>query len=71
MNRGTIVEVRDLFAVALPARLKFLKPTARQAAAISDMVRRLAMANPHVHFRLEGADRTRSTGRRMAICGRA
>ena len=57
MNRGTIVEVRDLFA-AVPARLKFLKTDRAEAAAISDVVRRLAMANPHVHFRLEGADRT-------------
>jgi DNA mismatch repair protein MutL len=56
MNRGTIVEVRDLFA-ALPARLKFLKSDRAEAAAVTDVVRRLAMANPHVHFVLDGADR--------------
>lgn len=57
MNRGTIVEVRDLFA-ALPARLKFLKSDRAEAAAITDVVRRLAMANPEVHFVLEGTDRS-------------
>src|SRR5690606_39864071 len=57
MNRGTIVEVRDLFA-ALPARLKFLKSVRAEAAAITDVVRRLAMANPDVHFVLDGTDRS-------------
>jgi DNA mismatch repair protein MutL len=57
MNRGTIVEVRDLFA-SLPARLKFLKSDRAEAVAISDVVRRLAMANPGVHFVLEGSDRS-------------
>jgi len=57
MNRGTIVEVRDLFA-NVPARRKFLKTDRAEAAAIADTVRRLAMANPGVHFLLDGADRT-------------
>jgi DNA mismatch repair protein MutL len=57
MNRGTIVEVKDLFA-AVPARLKFLKSERAEAAAITDVVKRLAMANPDVHFVLDGADRT-------------
>jgi DNA mismatch repair protein MutL len=56
MNRGTVVEVRSLFA-AVPARLKFLKTERAEAAAITDAVRRLAMANPHVHVVLEGSDR--------------
>ena len=59
MNRGTIVEVRDLFA-ALPARLKFLKSDRAEAAAITDVVKRLAMANPQVHFVLDGTDRSAS-----------
>jgi DNA mismatch repair protein MutL len=59
MNRGTIVDVRDLFA-AVPARLKFLKSDRAEAAAITDVVRRLAMANPHVHFVLDGPDRSAS-----------
>ncbi|MDP1730702.1 MAG: DNA mismatch repair endonuclease MutL [Devosia sp.] len=57
MNQGTIVEMRDLFA-AVPARLKFLKSDRAEAAAITDAVRRLAMANPEVHFLLEGSDRS-------------
>ena len=59
MNRGTIVEVRDLFA-NVPARLKFLKSERAEAAAITDIVRRLAMANPGVQFTLAGSDRTSS-----------
>ena len=57
MNRGTIVTVRDLFA-RRPARLKFLKTERAEAAAITDVVRRLAMANPGVQFVLEGSDRS-------------
>ena len=57
MNRGTIVEVRDLFA-HLPARRKFLKSERAEGAAITDVARRLAMANPEVHFVLSGTDRT-------------
>ena len=57
MNRGTIVEVRDLFA-NVPARRKFLKTERSEAAAITDAVKRLAMANPHVQIILDGPDRT-------------
>ncbi len=57
MNRGTIVEVKNLFA-NVPARLKFLKTDRAEAAAITDVVKRLAMANPDVHFLLNGSDRT-------------
>ena len=59
MNRGTIVEVRELFA-NVPARRKFLKSERAEAAAVTDIVKRLAMANPGVQFVLEGADRTAS-----------
>jgi len=59
MNRGTIVEVRELFG-NVPARRKFLKTERSEAGAITDMVKRLAMANPHVQFVLDGADRTPS-----------
>ncbi len=59
MNQGTIVEVRDLFA-GVPARLKFLKSDRAEAAAVADVVRRLAMANPAVHFVLDGSDRSPS-----------
>ncbi|MGV3490775.1 MAG: DNA mismatch repair endonuclease MutL [Devosia sp.] len=57
MNRGTIVEVKELFA-GVPARLKFLKSDRAEAAAVADVVKRLAMANPQVHFVLDGADRS-------------
>ena len=57
MNRGTIVEVRDLFA-GVPARLKFLKSDRAEAGAVADVVKRLAMANPDVHFVLDGSDRS-------------
>ncbi len=50
-NRGTIVELRDLFH-ATPARLKFMRTDRAEARAISDVVRRLAMAEPHVGFTL-------------------
>lgn len=59
MNRGTVIEVRDLF-VQVPARRKFLKSARAEGAAITDVVKRLAMANPQVHFVLEGTDRTAS-----------
>ncbi len=55
-NPGTIVEVENLFA-AVPARLKFLKTDRAEAAAITDTVKRLAMANPQVQFVLDGPDR--------------
>lgn len=56
-NRGTVVEVRDLF-FATPARLKFMKSEKAEASAISDVVRRMAIAFPHVRFVLSGSDRT-------------
>ena len=46
---GTRIEVRDLFH-ATPARLKFLKSERSESLAISDIVKRLAMANPGVGF---------------------
>ena len=56
-NRGTRVEVRDLF-FATPARLKFLKSDRAEAAAITEIVKRLALARPDVRFSLSGADRS-------------
>ncbi len=57
MNQGTIIEMRDLFA-AIPARLKFLKSDRSETGAITDVVKRLAMANPEVAFSLSGSDRS-------------
>lgn len=49
MNFGTIVEVRDLF-FAVPGRLKFMKSERAEHTAILDVVRRMALAFPHIHF---------------------
>lgn len=55
-NRGTTVEVRDLF-FATPARLKFLKGERAEGSAITETVRRIAIAFPSVRFVLSGPDR--------------
>ena len=54
---GTRVEVRDLF-YATPARLKFMKSERVEAAAIADMVKRLALARPEIAFSLTSEERT-------------
>ena len=51
LTRGTVVELRDLF-FATPARLKFLRSDRAEMQAITDVVRRLAMAEPTVGFTL-------------------
>jgi DNA mismatch repair protein MutL len=57
VNQGTVVEVRDLF-FATPARLNFMKTERAEASAISEVVRRMAIAFPGVRFVLSGSDRT-------------
>lgn len=52
LNRGTVVELRDLF-FATPARLKFLRTDRAEMQAISDVVKRLAMAEPSIGFTLK------------------
>src|SRR5262249_60452215 len=49
---GARVEVRDLF-FATPARLKFMKSERAEMMAVSDVLKRLAMARPDVAFSLE------------------
>ena len=56
MFKGTQVEVRDLF-FNTPARLKFMKGERAEASAVTDVVRRIAIAFPHVRFELSGPDR--------------
>ncbi len=51
INNGTIIEVRDLF-FNVPARKKFLKSNARETAIISDIINRIALANPNISFKL-------------------
>ena len=53
---GTRVDVKDLF-YATPARLKFLKTERSESMAISDMVKRLAMARADVGFSLHNGVR--------------
>ena len=57
---GTCVEIRDLFA-ATPARLKFTKSERSENAAITDVVKRLALACPHIGFAL-------TVGERRILC---
>jgi DNA mismatch repair protein MutL len=54
---GTRVEVADLF-FATPARLKFLKSERAEANAVTETVKRLAMAHPEIRFALAGSDRS-------------
>ncbi len=51
LNAGSIVELRDLF-YATPARLKFMRSDRAEAQAITDVIKRLAMAEPFVGFTL-------------------
>jgi DNA mismatch repair protein MutL len=65
LSVGTIVELRDLF-YATPARLKFLRTDRAEMQAISDVIKRLAMAEPYVGFTirdLSGGDQGRVTFR--------
>ncbi|MBC7101867.1 MAG: DNA mismatch repair endonuclease MutL [Parvibaculum sp.] len=55
-RQGTQIEVRDLF-YATPARLKFMKSERAETLAVSDVVKRLAMAHPEVGFTLTSGDR--------------
>ncbi|MCA0941463.1 DNA mismatch repair endonuclease MutL [Salipiger pacificus] len=60
LNPGTVVALRDLF-FATPARLKFLRTDRAEMMSISDVMKRLAMAEPSVGFTLrdvsQGKDR--------------
>jgi len=51
LNRGTIVELRDLF-YATPARLKFLRSDRAEMQAVTEVVKRLALAEPAIGFTL-------------------
>ncbi|MEL6531435.1 MAG: DNA mismatch repair endonuclease MutL [Pseudomonadota bacterium] len=60
IGRGTVVELRDLF-YATPARLKFLRSDRAEMQALNDVVKRLALAEPMVGFRLRDVDAARDT----------
>jgi DNA mismatch repair protein MutL len=53
---GTQIEIRDLF-FNTPARLKFQKTEATEAANVSEAVLRLALGHPEIHFRLRAGGR--------------
>ncbi len=67
---GTQIEVSDLF-FAVPARLKFLRSDRAEANAVTEAVRRLALAHPDVGFTLSGADRLPLDYRAATRRGRA
>ncbi|SFS20241.1 DNA mismatch repair endonuclease MutL [Yoonia litorea] len=54
LSAGTVIELRDMF-FATPARLKFLRTDRAEAQAVTDVVKRLAMAEPFVSFILRDA----------------
>ena len=55
--RGTTIELKDLF-YNVPARRKFLKSLPTEFSHICDIVNRLALAYPEIHFRLEHNGKT-------------
>ncbi len=63
LSQGTRIDVRDLF-YATPARLKFLKSERAETMAVSEIVKRLAMAHPAAAFTLK------SNGRALLDVGR-
>jgi len=64
INAGTRVDVRELFS-ATPARLKFLKSERAENMAVSESVKRLAMAHPDVGFSVTTGERA---GLRLPRC---
>jgi len=61
LSKGTVVDLRNLF-YATPARLKFLRTDRAEMGAISDAVKKLAMAEPYVGFTIRDLSRD-DTGR--------
>jgi DNA mismatch repair protein MutL len=51
LDRGTVIEVADLYW-STPARRKFLKSAATEYAHCDEVLRRMALARPDVHFSL-------------------
>lgn len=51
MNKGTKIEVHDLF-FNVPARRKFLKSKSTEMAHITETIIQLALPNPHISFLL-------------------
>ncbi|MEX1234692.1 MAG: DNA mismatch repair endonuclease MutL [Roseovarius sp.] len=71
LNGGTVITLRDLF-FATPARLKFMRTDRAEAQATTDVIKRLAMAEPQVSFTLRdvsGGGEGRQTFRADAETG--
>ncbi len=51
INHGTIIEVSHIF-FNVPARKKFLKTVSREGSLITDIVTRIALANPNISIKL-------------------
>ena len=51
LNRGSVIELRDLF-YATPARLKFLRTDRTELQEINKIVTSLAIAYPYISFKL-------------------
>ncbi|WP_108814444.1 DNA mismatch repair endonuclease MutL [Loktanella sp. Alg231-35] len=56
LSQGTVITLRDMF-YATPARLKFLRTDRAEAQAVSDVIKRLAMAEPFTTFILRDASK--------------
>lgn len=65
-NRGTTLEVRDLF-FNTPARRKFLKAERTEAAQIDQVVRRLSLAHMDVGFSLRQATDKAATAKALSL----
>ena len=70
LSSGTVIELRDMF-YATPARLKFLRTDRAEAQAVTDVIKRLSMAEPFVTFILRDASNgdSRTTFRADAETG--
>ncbi len=58
MNRGTMVEVRNIF-FNTPVRRKYLKKASFESAQIHDLFMKVALANPSVGFKLTEDTKTK------------
>jgi len=56
LNKGTKVIIEDLF-FAVPARLKFLKSEKQETQSILEILKKIAMANPHISITLENENK--------------